>query len=157
MIESTQNKISVRQLSPQGRDPQMLFRLSLLLLCLVVCRSSNGEIILLKNGGELLGVVSDKQSSDTLLKIRTISGGLLIIPRNQIAQIVPRNRHERAYYTQRDKTPDTIEGHLELALWCSDKDLRQYRRAHQYRLSEKTQTTVKHVSCSATRDIRDNG
>ena len=108
----------------------MLFRLSLLLLCLVVCRSSNGEIILLKNGGELLGMVSDKQSSDTLLKIRTISGGLLIIPRNQIAQIVPRNRRERAYYTQRDKTPDTIEGHLELALWCSDKDLRQYRRAH---------------------------
>ena len=116
MVESTQNKISVRQLSPQGRDPQMLFRLSLLLLCLVVCHSSSGEIILLKNGGELLGTVSDKQSSETLLEIQTISGGLLIIPRSQIAKITPRNRREQAYYTQRDKTPDNIEGHLELAL-----------------------------------------
>ena len=53
MVESTQNKISVRQLSPQGRDTQMLFRFSPLLLCLVVCHSSSGEIILLKNGGEL--------------------------------------------------------------------------------------------------------
>lgn len=108
----------------------MLFRLSLLLLCLVVCHSSSGEIIRLKNGGELLGTVSDKQSSETLLEIRTISGGLLIIPRSQISQIVPRNRREQSYYTQRDKTPDTIEGHLELALWCSEQDLRQYRRGH---------------------------
>ena len=108
----------------------MLFRFSPLLLCLVVCHSSSGEIILLKNGGELLGTVSDKQFSETLLEIQTISGGLLIIPRSQISKIVPRNRREQAYYTQRDKTPDNIEGHLELALWCSEQDLRQYRRGH---------------------------
>jgi len=49
---------------------------------------------------------------------------------DDLAELVTDNSRLAAYWRKRDKTPDTIEGHLAVAAWCGKRRLTDQQRAH---------------------------
>lgn len=88
------------------------------------------DTVLLHNGGRLQGEIVADAGGDDILVVRTLLGGTVAIPRNQVREILPPSQREREYGRLRDQTPETIEGHLALAQWCKERSLTKRRKAH---------------------------
>jgi len=59
------------------------------------------------------------------------------VPFEEVAKRAADDLRLAAYRKLRDETPDTVEGHLELARWCAGRDLVDQQRAHLTRVLER--------------------
>jgi hypothetical protein len=89
----------------------------------------SADVIRLKNGGEVRGLISKtSQPSDLTLLIRTTSGAELLLERSEIDFVSTRSPLIEEYYTKARRMPDTVEAHWDLAGWCLHHQMQTQRR-----------------------------
>ncbi len=86
-----------------------------------------GDLVRLKEGGEVRGeiVSADKQSQTTA--VRTRSGSLITLPDSEIDFISRRNAMVEEYVTRSRHVENTVDARLELAEWCRSQGLLDQR------------------------------
>ncbi|QDT97093.1 HEAT repeat domain-containing protein [Gimesia aquarii] len=108
--------------------------ISLILYTLIILAAPSrakvsADLIKLKNGGEIRGkiVPSTKTASKETRIMKTLSGGSIRIDAQHIEFITNRPLVIEEYETKSKNIEDTVEAHLKLAEWCSQKHLRAQR------------------------------
>lgn len=98
-------------------------------LALLAPSSSRGDVIRLKNGGEVRGLISKATTpQDPVVLIRTVAGAEVQVARADIDFISTRSPLVEEYHTRARRTPDTVEGHWQLAGWCLQRQMQTQRR-----------------------------
>ncbi|WP_437187709.1 HEAT repeat domain-containing protein [Planctomicrobium sp. SH668] len=87
----------------------------------------SADIIHLKSGGEVRGVLRTQQSADGAATMETLAGTTITIAAPEIDFLKRRNPLIEEYVTRSRKLTGTIEEHWELAEWCRTKDLKDQR------------------------------
>lgn len=106
---------------------------------LIVCvpTSTFGDVIRLKNGGEVRGLISKTSApQDSAIVIRTVGGAEVTIDRQEIDFISTRSPLVEEYYSRARRIPDTVESHWELAAWCLQRQMPTQRREELERIVE---------------------
>ncbi len=100
-----------------------------LLPILLVSAAARADVIRLKNGGELRGQVerSNLGTNRPTIVIQTLSGGRIVVSRDDIEFVSPRALKVEEYVTRARNVADTVEGHWELAEWCKENYLKEQR------------------------------
>lgn len=98
----------------------------LLLACAALAQTVHADVIRLKSGGEVRGVIT--AANETQVSIETMAGSKIEIPANQIHFHVRRSAVEEEYETRLAQLPDTAEAHWNLANWCKANKLREQRK-----------------------------
>ncbi|GAB6166470.1 hypothetical protein JCM19992_24700 [Thermostilla marina] len=86
------------------------------------------DSVTLPTGVVIEGTI-ESEDGEPEIRIRTPEGVLLSFERTQIDKIERLRPDQREYLSIRETTPDTVEGHLELAQWCAEHYLTDERRA----------------------------
>lgn len=88
-----------------------------------------GDVIRLKNGGEVRGLVerSNLGVNQPRVVIQTLSGGRVVVGRDDVEFVSPRSLKVEEYETRARSLPDTVEAHGELAEWCRKNLLKDQR------------------------------
>ncbi|MEX2559571.1 MAG: hypothetical protein WD403_06630 [Pirellulales bacterium] len=117
--------------------------LALLACCLAAIGSmavgapARGEVFVLANGGRVEGeIVNPDELPREKYVIQTATGGRLTLDKSQVKQVIRRRPEEVEYEKIRPQYPDTIEGQLQLAEWCREHQLLQFRERHLRRVIE---------------------
>ncbi len=93
--------------------------------------SSRADVFVLKSGGQVEGeVVVAADTPKQMTRVRTTSGGEVMLDNSQIAQIVPQGAAEKEYEKLRPAAADTADGQWQLAEWCKEHLLMKQRQAH---------------------------
>ena len=94
------------------------------------------DVVVLRDGGELRGEFLDNQFAHKTadLKMRTVTGAIVTVPRSEIASLTRRRLVYEQYEVRRRNAADTFEGQWELAEWCRANDLRDRRQTHLRRI-----------------------
>ena len=99
--------------------------------------SATGDVIRLKNGGELRGLVSKTSApQDPTVLIRSTSGTEITVDRSEIEFISTRSPLIEEYHTRARRIPNTVEAHWELAAWCLQRQMQTQRREELERIVE---------------------
>jgi hypothetical protein len=128
----------------------MILRLLLLVMIFalpgqtLIISVARGDAIQLKNGGELRGEVLPESSSSgkganarsDRVKIRTLSGAVVVVSRDEIDEIIRRRPVVEEYETLRRGVADTVDAQWELAEWCRSRSLSRERAVHLARVVE---------------------
>jgi len=97
--------------------------------CLVsLCAmTTHGDVVRLKSGGEVRGVItaSDKEARTTTVKTR--SGTSVTVADSQIDFISRRSEKVEEYVTRSRTVEDSIEARMDLAEWCRSQGLLEQR------------------------------
>eukprot|EP00913_Durusdinium_trenchii_P008952 g8418.t1 len=90
------------------------------------------DVIKLKNGGVIRGKIDRGVTITTAdpLVITTLSGTVVAVKRANIDSAVRRSMTVEEYQTRVRRSPNTIQGHLELAEWCRGKGMIDERELH---------------------------
>ena len=91
-----------------------------------------GDLIKLKNGGELRGQIRGGTAgfrADPLV-IETLTGGVVSVARKDTQFVTKRPLKVEVYETRAKKTPRTLEAQWKLAEWCRQESLSQQRKTH---------------------------
>lgn len=92
---------------------------------------SAADVIELKGGGELSGVLVEKKDSGEFV-MRTADGATVAVARRDIARFAEEDPNLALYRERAKQTADTARAHLKLARWCHERQLFE-RRDHHYR------------------------
>lgn len=96
---------------------------------------AEGDVIVLKDGGQLTAIQVNRGSKGEYI-IRTEEGALLTLERSQVRKVV-QIRDNKLEYQQRSRAiPDTVEAHHQLADWCRKNRLSRERKKHFQRVLE---------------------
>lgn len=101
--------------------------------------SVRGDFIALRNGGEIRGeLLADAKAKNAgpLVSIRTLSGAIVSVDREEVDDVVRRRMVLEEYETLRRSADDTLEAQWELAEWCRTKNLSKERQGHLTRVVE---------------------
>lgn len=96
---------------------------------LLSANSSRADVVQLKSGGVLRGVVTPDAAGGSV-RIQLVSGAVISVDRDDIAEIAKRPLKFEQYEAQRQLLADTPEAHWELAEWCREHSLVEQRRPH---------------------------
>ncbi|WP_339912126.1 HEAT repeat domain-containing protein [Symmachiella dynata] len=114
--------------------------LNVVIVFLSCTAMARADVITLKNGGEIRGLIQKKprttSSKGRDVIVKTLSGSLVAVSQSEIESIQRRRLILEEYETQRRNTPDTVDGHWELAQWCRNQRLTRQRRTHLKRIVE---------------------
>ena len=101
-------------------------------LMLSVTSKSKGDLIKLKNGGEIRGLIQEKRQITTAdeLSIETLSGVLILVARDDVEFISVRSVKIEEYEVRRKNLPATSLAHWEMAEWCRKQHLSSQRIVH---------------------------
>ncbi len=108
--------------------------LGLMLAVLITPAIVHGDIYELKDGGEIAGDLQRNDGGDYLIK--TTDGGLISVSRDQLQRIVPQNELSAEYAHLARTTPDTADGHRQLAQWCNQHGMLPEADRHLARVAE---------------------
>ncbi len=114
--------------------------LNVVIVFLSCTAMARADVITLKNGGEIRGLIqknartANSKGRDVIVK--TLGGSLVTVAKSEIESIQRRRLILEEYETQRRNTPDTVDGHWELAQWCLNQRLTRQRRTHLKRIVE---------------------
>ena len=90
-----------------------------------------GDLIRLKNGGELRGELREERGrSGERLTVRTLSGAVVSVDRVDIEFLSRRPLRVEEYEARSRRTPMTVEAQWELAEWCRQNTLISQRERH---------------------------
>ncbi len=100
-------------------------------------RAAEGETLILKGGGQIVGEVIDNAgSAEGTVTIKTREGVRITVAESQIEKRVRQRPGELEYEKIRPSYPDTVEGQWELAEWCRERSLTAQRETHLKRIVE---------------------
>ena len=127
----SQESDCTRALSARGSFPLSLqFPLTLLsCLALLIVPQARADKIKLRGGGVFEGQVLDGKSTKKTLVLKRGKGEIRI-PRSNIQEVIRESLPEEEYAKVRDKYPNTVDGHLEVAAWCDKNRLRDKAKFH---------------------------
>ena len=119
-------------------------RMFRLLLCGVACAAliasaTRADYVVLKNGGELHGELQREAGAPVnpdRLTIKTLSGTLVTLAKDEVQSVVRRRLALEQYDMQVRLTPDTVDAQWSLAEWCREKSLTDQRNTHAQRVLE---------------------
>ncbi len=98
-------------------------------LLLLAPSLSPADVIRLKNGGEIRGLVSKTTTpKDPVVLIHTVAGAQVEVDRADIEFISTRPPLVEEYHSRARRIPHTIEAHWELAGWCLQRQMQTQRR-----------------------------
>jgi FOG: HEAT repeat len=89
---------------------------------------SLGDVIRLRNGGEIRGEILGENSESEPVTIVTAAGTRILIDRAEIDFVERRPALIEEYITRSRRLPDTVEAHWDLAEWCRVHQLSEERR-----------------------------
>ncbi|MFQ5730384.1 MAG: HEAT repeat domain-containing protein [Planctomycetaceae bacterium] len=95
-------------------------------------QSTWGDLIKLKNGGELRGTLrggSAGAKADPIV-IETLSGSVVAVARKDAQFVTRRPLKIEAYETKARQTPRTFDAQWKLAEWCRNQGLSRQRKTH---------------------------
>ena len=105
-----------------------------LLIALSLSPAATADVLQLKSGGELTGVIVERVKNDYLVKGH--DGAIIKLSRRQVKQFLPQDPADLSY-TQRSRAlPDTVAAHRELADWCKENRLTKLSNHHLQRILE---------------------
>ena len=96
---------------------------------LLLASSLRADVVQLKSGGVLRGVVTSDVAGSAV-RIQLVSGAIVTVDRDDVAEIAKRPLKLEQYEAQRQSVADTPEAQWELAEWCREKNLLDQRRPH---------------------------
>lgn len=87
--------------------------------------SAPADVVRLKNGGEVRGVVdaASRDPNAPQVTIDTLTGGRIVLDRSDVEFVTPRSLEIEEYETRARGVADTVEAHLALAEWCRERRL----------------------------------
>src|SRR5262249_38293217 len=94
------------------------------LLVVIGSRPARCDFIALRNGGEIRGeLLTDPRARNAgeLVSIRTLSGAVVTVEKQQVDDVVRRRMVLEEYETLRRAAADTLAAQWELAEWCRAK------------------------------------
>lgn len=100
-----------------------------IVMLLLAASLSRADVVQLKSGGLLRGVVTSDSSAD-VVRVQLVSGAIIAVDHDDIAEITKRPVKFEHYEAQRQSIADTPEAHWELAEWCRENSLLEQRRPH---------------------------
>jgi hypothetical protein len=109
------------------------------LLVVMASRPARCDFIALRNGGEIRGeLLTDPRARNAgeLVSIRTLSGAVVTVEKQQVDDVVRRRMVLEEYETLRRAAPDALEAQWQLAEWCRAKNLSKERQVHLARVVE---------------------
>ncbi len=107
------------------------------ILVVAALGSARGETFVLQQGGQIEGEwVNPNQLPRETYVVKTASGVTVTLARAQVRQVVRQRPNEAEYERIRPRYADTVEGQLQLAEWCRERNLPAQRRAHLERVIE---------------------
>ena len=106
-------------------------------LCMawVAPATGRGDIYELKDGGAVVGEQIERLEDGDYL-IKTTDGAQVTLARNQLERVVPQSDLVGEYERRSRTTPDTADGHRQLAAWCAERDLSEEADHHLARVAE---------------------
>lgn len=89
----------------------------------------DADVVRLKRGGAIRGVIDEATSAVDAprVTVQTLSGGTVIISRDEIDGIEFRSQTVEEYETRARSLPDTVEARWELAEWAKEQRLQSQR------------------------------
>ena len=106
--------------------------LVLVLLVLAPAGAVRADLVKLKNGGEIRGMLNirgDKLVQATELTVQTVTGGIIAIETAEVQFVTRRPLIQEEYEARRRLTPQTVEEQWALTEWCRSRNLRDEREA----------------------------
>ncbi|WP_460185043.1 HEAT repeat domain-containing protein [Thermopirellula anaerolimosa] len=98
---------------------------------------ARGDIVVLKNGGRIVGEpVTDPPAGRDGVTLKTLPGVIVTVPQSEIEEHIRQRPAELEYDRIRSQYPDTVEGQWELAQWCRERNLLEQRETHLRRILE---------------------
>jgi hypothetical protein len=97
--------------------------------------AARADIFELKDGGAVVGAVVERRESGDYL-IQTADGAQIKLERSQLERIVPHDTLADEYDRRSRTTPDTADGHRQLAAWCAERNLRDEADHHLARVAD---------------------
>ena len=102
-----------------------------IVIALAACADGSADQFSLRGGGRLQGELLNADSGDqSLLEIRTASGGTITLAAPQVVDSTVPTPIEREYEDRLADLVPTIEGLREIAEWCRENRLDEQRRTH---------------------------
>jgi hypothetical protein len=116
--------------------PTLLAFVLLALGGLLLCQPAQADLIHLKSGGELRGLIPSGKGATTgkEVTITTLTGTVVTVAQEQIQFITRRPLKIEEYETRAQRTPDTIDAQWALAEWCREQNLKTQRDEHLERI-----------------------
>jgi hypothetical protein len=101
-------------------------------------RPAGADLIKLKSGGEIRGVIERGAAGANreTVTIETLTGAIIVVEQRHIESNSIRSLAFEQYETRARKTPDTVDAHWKLAEWCLENGLRSQRETHLERVLE---------------------
>lgn len=103
--------------------------------CCLTPQPACADLVRLKTGGELRGKVL-KATDAAPVTVETQSGARVTVAAEAVEFVTPRPAVLEEHETRTRRTPETVEGQLELAEWCRLKGLTSQRAEHLQRVIE---------------------
>lgn len=124
------------------------------------------DLVTLKSGGQVRGkIVGDASKrgteAETPVTVKTLTGAIVVIEREQIDSIQRRRLRVERYETLARTTPDDVDAQWDLAEWCRDNYLPRQREVHLRRVvkldpqHERAHRALGHVNRDGTWVSRD--
>ncbi|NQV24454.1 MAG: hypothetical protein HQ518_08805 [Rhodopirellula sp.] len=93
-------------------------------------RVASADIVYLKTGGVLRGVIESAENTDDSVTITLLSGAEVELPVEHVSNQQRRPLKFEEYEVRAESLPDTLEAHWELAEWCREQKLDEQREIH---------------------------
>ena len=104
-----------------------LLCVTVVLLVASVRDAVRADLIRLQSGGEVRGTLRPGHTRDPQVTIDTLSGGVVVVDRGQVALSTVRRVEVEQYEVRTREMPDTVDAHWELAEWCRQNRLTSQR------------------------------
>lgn len=100
-----------------------------------VGRVAAADVFVLRNGGRLRGTWLNRDvAQPAQYAIRTEEGVIVKLDASEVRWAASQGPQLAQYEQQRERCPDTVEGHWQLAEWCRERALPGPREAHLRRI-----------------------
>lgn len=89
------------------------------------------EVFVLTTGGRIEGeLLNPDEKPRTTYLVKTSSGGMVTLGSKQVEKVVVKSEDLRLYEMYLPRMPDSVEGNLKMAQWCSRHGLDELRDFH---------------------------
>ncbi len=92
--------------------------------------AANADIVYLKSGGVMRGVIESSEEAADSVTMKLLSGAEIELPAEHISSREVRPLKFEQYEVRAESLPDTLEAHWELAEWCREQKLDEQREIH---------------------------
>ena len=115
---------------PIIQAPVTATTLCALSVVLFLACSASADIVYLKTGGVMRGVIESSDGVEDAVTMKLLSGAEIELPVEHISSRELRPLKVEEYEVRAESLPDTLAAHWELAEWCREQKLDEQREIH---------------------------